>query len=133
MTIFLIDGQITELDFINACYCDPLLLQSIGPCLPPARSLAVFMAIFIENYRSYSTEWNGKLIIKIYTLNSNVILILDEWKEQQRIRMELGEINSLESSNSREIKSIGHSSTPSVGHSQKSNSKGYKKGRKSRK
>ncbi|XP_021950163.1 EF-hand calcium-binding domain-containing protein 1 isoform X1 [Folsomia candida] len=66
------DGQITQPDFTNACYYDPLLLQSIGPCLPPARSLAAFMAIFTENYRSYSTEWN------------------DEWKEQQR-RVELGE------------------------------------------
>ncbi|OXA58598.1 EF-hand calcium-binding domain-containing protein 1 [Folsomia candida] len=54
------DGQITQPDFTNACYYDPLLLQSIGPCLPPARSLAAFMAIFTENYRSYSTEWNGE-------------------------------------------------------------------------
>jgi len=66
------DGQITQEDFTNACYSDPLLLQSIGPCLPPARSLAAFMATFTENYRTYSTEWN------------------DEWKEQQR-RIEAGE------------------------------------------
>jgi Ca2+-binding EF-hand superfamily protein len=53
------DGQITQPDFTNACYLDPLLLQAIGPCLPPAKSLAAFMSIFTENYRSYSTEWNG--------------------------------------------------------------------------
>lgn len=47
------DGQITHPDFVSACYHDPLLLQSIGPCLPPARSLAAFMATFTDNYRSY--------------------------------------------------------------------------------
>ncbi|ODN03456.1 EF-hand calcium-binding domain-containing protein 1 [Orchesella cincta] len=54
------DGQITQSDFTAACHSDPLLLQSIGPCLPPAKSLAAFMATFTENYRSYTSEWNDE-------------------------------------------------------------------------
>lgn len=64
------DGQITQPDFENACYHDPLLLQSIGPCLPPARSLAAFMATFTENYRSYSTG-----VLSFFALHNKKVLL----------------------------------------------------------
>jgi hypothetical protein len=63
------DGQITQTDFKNACLLDPLLLQSIGPCLPPAKAICAFLAIFTENYRNVSTEYNGELTL-VYNLMS---------------------------------------------------------------
>jgi len=53
------DGQVTPLDFKNACLEDPLLLQSIGPCLPSVKALACFLSLFTEKYRNISSEYNG--------------------------------------------------------------------------
>jgi len=57
------DSLITELDFQRACFLDPLLLQAIGPCLPPDRTTAAFLALFTEKYRNftqaYRRQWVG--------------------------------------------------------------------------
>ncbi|ODN03272.1 EF-hand calcium-binding domain-containing protein 1 [Orchesella cincta] len=57
------DSQITETDFQNACYEDPLLLQACGPCLPPDRSTAAFLALITDKYRNftqcYHRHWVG--------------------------------------------------------------------------
>jgi len=76
------DGQITHPDFINACLDDPLLLQSIGPCLPTTKAMAAFLATFTENYRAYTTEWN------------------DEWKMKMKHHKEVGDSDNLSDSNS---------------------------------
>ncbi|ODN02231.1 EF-hand calcium-binding domain-containing protein 1 [Orchesella cincta] len=48
------DGQITQQDFEAACLQDPLLLVSIGPCLPKSQCCAAFLALITEKYRSYT-------------------------------------------------------------------------------
>lgn len=48
------DGQITFPDFQNAVFKDPLLLQAIGPCLPPAKAIAAFLALVTDKYRKYT-------------------------------------------------------------------------------
>jgi len=48
------DGQITIRDFEIACSKNPLLLVSIGPCLPPSRCMAAFLALFADKYRNYT-------------------------------------------------------------------------------
>jgi len=88
------DGQITHPDFINACFSDPLLLQSIGPCLPTTKAMAAFLATFTENYRAYTTEWN------------------DEWKMKMKHHVEVGgggsAENIAESSSHPSISTVGH-------------------------
>jgi Ca2+-binding EF-hand superfamily protein len=51
------DGQVTFKDYEKACLVDPLLVQSLGPCIPTTRSLAAFLACFAEDYRSYTPTW----------------------------------------------------------------------------
>ncbi|CAG7816859.1 unnamed protein product [Allacma fusca] len=51
------DGQVTFKDYEKACLMDPLLVQSLGPCIPTTRSLAAFLACFADNYRSYTPTW----------------------------------------------------------------------------
>jgi len=53
------DGQITYDDFQDAVYADPLLLQSIGPCLPTAKASAAFLAVVTDDYRAYSGCWGS--------------------------------------------------------------------------
>jgi len=48
------DGQITQQDFEQACLTDPLLLVSIGPCLPKSECCAAFLALITEKYRIYT-------------------------------------------------------------------------------
>jgi len=48
------DGQITQRDFELACLKNPLLLVSIGPCLPPSNCIAAFLALICEKYRNYT-------------------------------------------------------------------------------
>jgi len=48
------DGQITQLDFEEACLQNPLLLVSIGPCLPPHQCIASFLALVTDKYRHYT-------------------------------------------------------------------------------
>jgi len=48
------DGQITLKDFEQACTKDPLLLVSIGPCLPPTQCIAAFLALFCDKFRNYT-------------------------------------------------------------------------------
>jgi len=57
------DGQITYPDFLNAVMEDPLMLQFIGPCLPPAKSIAAFLALITEKFRRY-VEPYGRDFIK---------------------------------------------------------------------
>jgi len=52
------DGQITEVDFQDACYMDPLLIQACGPCLPPDRTTAAFLALLTEKYRNFSQSYH---------------------------------------------------------------------------
>ncbi|CAL8109543.1 unnamed protein product [Orchesella dallaii] len=49
-----IDGQITQQDFELACLQDPLMLVSIGPCLPKSQCCAAFLALITEKYRIYT-------------------------------------------------------------------------------
>jgi len=48
------DGQITLQDFKKAVKKDPLMLVSVGPCLPPPKSCAVFLSLVTERYRLYT-------------------------------------------------------------------------------
>jgi len=48
------DGQITQKDFEIACTKNPLMLVSIGPCLPPHQCIASFLALITEKYRHYT-------------------------------------------------------------------------------
>lgn len=36
---------------------DPLLIQACGPCLPPARSTAGFLALITDKYRNFTQEY----------------------------------------------------------------------------
>jgi len=54
------DGQITRHDFEIACLKDPLMLVSIGPCLPPHQCIASFLALVTDKYRNYTGPM-GKL------------------------------------------------------------------------
>jgi len=49
-----LDGQITIGDFRKACKKEPLLLVSVGPCLPPMKSCAAFQSLVTDKYRVYS-------------------------------------------------------------------------------
>ncbi|CAL8127255.1 unnamed protein product [Orchesella dallaii] len=61
------DAQITETDFQNACYEDPLLLQACGPCLPPDRSTAAFLALITDKYRNFTQYLNFVPIVWVWT------------------------------------------------------------------
>jgi len=52
------DAQITEVDFQRACYMDPLLIQACGPCLPPDRTTAAFLALLTEKYRNFTQAYH---------------------------------------------------------------------------
>jgi len=52
------DGQITELDFQNACYIDPLLLQACGACLPKSKAAAAFLPFIPEKYRNFTQRYH---------------------------------------------------------------------------
>jgi len=66
------DGQITQPDFNGACYDDPLLVQCIGPCLPPSSSLAAFLATFTENYRKHISEYGNKIVLYLFQQKNNI-------------------------------------------------------------
>jgi len=53
------DGQITFTDFKDAVEQDPLLIQACGPCIPSPKSMAAFLALITEKYRSYTGCWGS--------------------------------------------------------------------------
>lgn len=77
------DGQVTKEDFTSAAMANPLLMQSVGPCLPDPNAMAAFLAMFTENYRSYSSEWEpagGQLVPTLSRISETMgsIFKLDE-------------------------------------------------------
>lgn len=36
---------------------DPLLIQACGPCLPPGRSSAAFLALITDKYRNFTQDY----------------------------------------------------------------------------
>ncbi|ODN03672.1 EF-hand calcium-binding domain-containing protein 1 [Orchesella cincta] len=58
------DGQITREDFVIATKQDPLLLVSVGPCLPPVKCCAAFMALITERFRSFTGPLGTKEVEK---------------------------------------------------------------------
>lgn len=51
------DGQITSDDFANATHKDPLLVQSVGACLPTPKAMATFLSTICEQYRAYAPSY----------------------------------------------------------------------------
>ncbi|CAL8094057.1 unnamed protein product [Orchesella dallaii] len=58
------DGQITHEDFVIATKADPLLLVAVGPCLPPVKCCAAFMALVTEKFRHFTGPLGTKEVEK---------------------------------------------------------------------